>query len=348
MFNFLLHDEIRKLPPGKYLLCFLCRGHSNHPFLDQFSDLLQKPPPMSELKLKQYFKEYWSHISVVTSEVPGLGKSEYIQSSAIKNKTRSACIHISGPMNRLLIIEELMKLCIKPYHVLHVDIGTIHDPYELDLFLFELIVLRHVSVGSTAYALECEKIFIEIANTVKDTLRNSLPVVTCFQRKRIEWDNYNDLKISSEINSPVQVVCQYLKAMDTATLDVKDLYFTGQNKASTLNAMLGDKQSSVKSDLVTALINTSREFAARSVHTCRSTQAATIVDVGSKDISEVLAERVAGMIRWEDSNHLVILFHQNFQTVSALYRNVNDVPKPIDYLFKKQGSTLVDFNKNRL
>lgn len=392
--QFLLHDEIRKLPPGKYLLCFLCRGHSNHPFLDQFSDLLQKPPPMSELKLKQYFKEYWSHISVVTSEVPGLGKSEYIQSSAIKNKTRSACIHISGPMNRLLIIEELMKLCIKPYHVLHVDIGTIHDPYELDLFLFELIVLRHVSVGSTAYALECEKIFIEIANTVKDTLRNSLPVVTCFQRKRIEWDNYNDLKISSEINSPVQVVCQYLKAMDTATLDVKDLYFTGQNKlaplpytecrsllrlhfsasgdmsytlvnifirvladqlkklsasvffrASTLNAMLGDKQSSVKSDLVTALINTSREFAARSVHTCRSTQAATIVDVGSKDISEVLAERVAGMIRWEDSNHLVILFHQNFQTVSALYRNVNDVPKPIDYLFKKQGSTLVDFNK---
>ncbi|CAG2237364.1 RNF213 [Mytilus edulis] len=248
-------------------------------------------------------------------------------------------------MNRLLIIEELMKLCIKPYNILHVDIGTIHDPYELDLFLFELIVLRHVSVGSTAYALECEKMFIEIANTVKDTLRNSLPVVTCFQRKHIEWDNYNDLKISSEINSPVQVVCHYLKAMDTATLDVKDLYFTGKNKTSTLNAMLGDEESSVKSDLFTALINTSREFSARSVHTCRSTQAATIVDVGSKDISEVLAERVAGMIRWEDSNHLVILFHQNVQTVSALYRNLKDVPKPIDYLFKRQGSSLVDFNE---
>ncbi|CAG2207746.1 RNF213 [Mytilus edulis] len=189
--QFDLHNEIRRLPKEEgYLLCLTCRGHENQPFLDQFSDMLSRPSPLSELVLKQFMVDHWSHVTIVTSDVPGLGKSEFIQRKAIHMKKRSVCVHISGPFNRLSIIEDIIRLRPKKYHVLHLDIGAVSDPAELDLFLFELIVLRHISAGSTAYALSYDYIFIEIANTINDELNNSLPTIKCFQREHLQWMGY--------------------------------------------------------------------------------------------------------------------------------------------------------------
>ncbi|CAC5398279.1 RNF213 [Mytilus coruscus] len=379
--QFCLHNEIRRLSICSngydFLLCLLCRGHENHPFLDQFSDILSRPSPLSDLKLKQYLVEQWSHVKVVTSDVPGLGKSEFIQRKAIADKKRPVCIHISGPFNRLSIIEEMIKIRLKNYHVLHLDIGVISDPDELDLFMFEMIVLRYVSAGSTAYALACTSISIEIANTINDELRDALPTVTCFSRENLQWNCYSDLRVSSEINSPVQVVCHYLKCLDDGLIDTQDLYFTGPNALkpmtstkcarilrshfevsgdmsfTLMNIFINEFQSegndekgqrpSVKSNLVKALENVSMDFAARSVNACRSAQTASVSNKATA-IADILANRVSGMIRWEDSNHLVVLFHQNVQTVSALYRNVKDVPLSVRNLFDSQvKSKLTDF-----
>ncbi|XP_052068616.1 uncharacterized protein LOC127707898 [Mytilus californianus] len=397
--QFCLHNEIRRLlicsNGYDFLLCLLCRGHENHPFLDQFADILSRPSPLSDLKLKQYLVEQWSHVTVVTSDVPGLGKSEFIQRKAIADKKRPVCIHISGPFNRLSIIEELIKIRLKNYHVLHLDIGVISDPNELDLFMFEMIVLRYVSAGSTAYALASTSISIEIANTIHDELRDSLPTVTCFSRENLQWNCYSDLRVSSEINSPVQVVCHYLKGLDDGLIDTQDLYFTGTNalkpltstecarilgshfevsgdmsftlmnifinvladqlkklsvslffRTSSLKAMMEKSQRpTVKSNLVKALENVSMDFAARSVNACRSAQTASVL-YKTTAIADILANRVSGMIRWEDSNHLVVLFHQNVQTVSALYRNVKDVPLSVRNLFESQvKSKLTDFKE---
>jgi hypothetical protein len=48
------------------------------------------------------------------------------------------------------------------------------------------------------------------------------------------------------------------------------------------------------------------------------------------------------MIRWEDSNHLMILFHQNVQTVSALYRDKTKIPQSIQILFESQMNKGLD------
>ncbi|CAG2213494.1 RNF213 [Mytilus edulis] len=203
--QFSLHNEIRRLSKHlkgyTFLLCLICRGHENHPFLDQFSDMLSRPTPLSDIKLKQFLVEHLSHVKVITSDVPGLGKSEFIQRKSIAEKKRPMCIHISGSFNRLSIIEEMIKVNLKNYHVLHLDIGVVSDPVELDLFLFEMIVLRYASAGSTTYALPYNTIFIEIANTIEDELGDSLPTVTCFAREHLQWNDYNDLRASSEINS---------------------------------------------------------------------------------------------------------------------------------------------------
>ncbi|CAG2207753.1 RNF213 [Mytilus edulis] len=114
-------------------------------------------------------------------------------------------------------------------------------------------------------------------------------------------------------------------------------------RTTSISAMIGDKTiPSVKSNLVKALVNASQEFACRSVQSCRSLQEASIVVSATcesfKEVNsaEELAQRVAGMIRWEDSNHLMILFHQNVQTVSALYRNKLKIPPAIRTLFESQ------------
>lgn len=395
--QFLLHDEIQRLPKeGNFLLCCLCRDHEGQSFLDQFSNMLSKPNPLSDLSLKTSLNEHWGKVTVVTSDTPGLGKTEFIQRKAILSKKRSLCIHISGPLNRKSIIEGLASLSLRSYNVLHLDIGDVSDPVELDLFLFELIVLRYVSSGSTAYALSCNDIYIEIANTVNDTLCNSLQTITCFHRKHLQWMSYDNLHVSSEIKSPIQVVCHYLKSLNDGTVDTEDLYFSGPRelkplksehcklilekhfetvtdmsytmmnnflnvsadqlkrlsssvffRCSNLCAVTKEGQvSSVKSSLVKTLLDVSKDFALRSVNSCRSVQTASMLGSLTYTPSvDILTERLSGMIRWEDNNHLVVLFHQNFQTVSALYRHVKEVPQSIKDLFEYQmNCKLTDYS----
>jgi hypothetical protein len=46
-------EILHHLPSGNYLLSIICCGHSHHPFLDQFSDCLSHPTPMTETSLKK-------------------------------------------------------------------------------------------------------------------------------------------------------------------------------------------------------------------------------------------------------------------------------------------------------
>lgn len=369
-------------------LALLFRGNSHHSFHEKFADLLMRPKPITENELKEFLTKKYPHVSTVTSTVPGLGKSEEIQRLALQNDKGKITLHISGIFDRENIIEELINLKIKPFHVLHIDVGPINEPFELDAFLFELIVLKHVSVRKFAFHLQTDFICIEIANSVNQELSNSLPTVTCFRRKNLLWNNYSNMHVSQEVNSPVQVVCHYLNLQDSGKLDQTDLYLTGNKRVGPLSTQIcrdllqkhfstsGDmsftivniflgvladqlkKLSSsvffrtsniqhqlVKSELLNALKNMSTDFSSRSINACRSTQTASMGVMGSSQdgkndfsmtCAEVLAKRTENMIRWEDSNHLMVLFHHDLQTVSALYRDKDKVPLQISKLFEGQ------------
>lgn len=369
-------------------LALLFRGNSHHPLYEKFADLIMRPKPITENELQDFFSKKYPNVLTVTSAVPGLGKSEEVKRLALQNQMGKITLHISGIFDRETIVEELTKLKIKQFHVLHVDIGPVDEPFELDAFLFELIVLKHVSARKFAFYLQTDYICVEIANSVNQELNNSLPTVTCFRRKHLIWNNYSNMHVSQEVNSPVQVVCQYLNLQDSGKLDQTDLYLTGNKRVRPLSATLcrdllekhfstsGDmsytivniflgvladqlkrlsssvffrlsniQHELVKSELVTALKNMSIDFSSRSINACRSAQSVSMGVVGSSqhakpDVpvtsAEILAKRTESMIRWEDSNHLMVLFHYDLQTVSALYRDKDKVPKQISSLFESQ------------
>ncbi|KAL3853048.1 hypothetical protein ACJMK2_016631, partial [Sinanodonta woodiana] len=399
-YQFQLVDALRKLPKdGTFLLAIIFRGAEHHPFLHEFSDCVTRIHPMTEASLQMCLQNECPEIFTVTSDVPGLGKTETIKKHAHKIHKKCVTLHVSGPLSKDILVERLSKLKIKDDVVLHIDIGNTPDTEELDTLLFELFILHYVSAYTTSVFLCTSLVCVEIANTMNNTLSNSLHIATSFKRKHIRWEGFKSFQVSSDLHSPVQVVCHYLNAVEDGTLEKKDVIFKGtkasrplplekcifllQNyfrmneddisytlinsfvrvladqlkklscsgyfKISNLSLMLGRKsKQSVKTDLVKAMVDVSVDFAARSIKGCRDSQKSTAaISSGSTNMATSLAARVEGMIRWEDSNHLVFLFHsQDVQTLSVLYRDISHVPSHINTLFESQmKKKLPDFAK---
>lgn len=62
-------------------------------------------------------------------------------------------MYISGIFDCENIIEELINLNIKFFYVFYIDVGLINELFELDVFLFELIVLKYVFVWKFVFYL---------------------------------------------------------------------------------------------------------------------------------------------------------------------------------------------------
>lgn len=397
--QFSLVETLRHLRRDtKFYLAVICRGSRNHPFIDELSDCVKSVSPVTDKTVRVLFKEHCKNVETVTSDFSGLGKSSYIISAAHKRSKGIATLHISGTVRKSQLVERINTLNVKGYQVLHIDLGNVDSPSELDTFLFELVVLRFVSAGNVSVSLETSDVNIEIANTINNTLINALQTAVLFQRVNLKWNGIESLIVSRELNSPVQVVCNYLKCLDNGTLDRKDTCFTKSPqrpltareckallrrhisreiessfpvlftfihvladqlkkmnqssffKVSRLVDMVGSTvKLTIKSQLVEAIIQVSKDFASRSVKVCRESQIAT---VETDELDEIgfaasVSGRVEGMIRWEDSNHLMFVFHnQNIHTLSALYRNLSKVPAEIRNLFESQmKKEMEDFNK---
>ena len=406
--QFRLVEELKNISTeNNYLLSMICRGTSKHPFLDELNNFINRSlTPLADATVRQAFQNECPEVITYTSEISGLGKTNAIKVSAFVAKKALTKIHISGSLCKKTIIEGLSAAETDKNNALHIDIGSVHNPVELDIFIFELIILRYVTAGCKATSLATKTVFIEIANTVNDSLRNSLNTVMSFKREHLLWRNYSDYIVSMDINSSIQVVCHYLKCLEERTLDTKDLSFNGNNceasleplvcrrllrkyfggksymsfsivntflhvladqlkkmacsayfRVSRVEEMIGRKTTpSVRSTLLQALVEAAKEFASRSITSCRSTQRATVgTSDDNTDDQRIqdspalnLAEQNAkGMIRWEDSNHLIFVFHnQNIQTLSPLYRDVHLVPGHIKSLFESQMKrTLQNFKQ---
>lgn len=379
---------------GPFLLSIVCCGGIHHHIADQFSTAAHNVMGMTEVQLRNTLKRNFSNVFVVTSDLPGVGKTEAIHEHATGQKKKAVTIPISGPLTRKNLVKRLSGLQCCLYECIHFDVGEVDDPSVLDTFMFELVVVGMVSSGTDLFHLPTKHVYIEIANTLRHWLQDSLPVTKCFSPLRITLDGYKDLVVSQEALSPIQVVCQYLHAFECGTLESKDLrleelqplppqrckmllskhfsssgdlsynivesfikvfanqllqfsaspYFKPQN----LRLVLGPSHD-VRNCLFKALLEVSREFASRSVVTCKSVQAEAIskeqatevlksIQSSSKNVAEKMVERVEGMIQWADNNHLIIVFHSlEALTISALYRELALVPSNVRELFKTQA-----------
>lgn len=390
---------------GPYLLSIICCGGINHHIADQFSAAAHNVMGMTEVQLRTTFKNNFPEVFMVTSDLPGVGKTEAIHEHAASRQKKAVTVPISGPLTRKLLVKRLSCLHFVPHDCIHFDIGEVDDPSVLDIFIFELVVVGMVSSGTDLFHLPTKHVFIEIANTLRHWLQDSLPVTKCFSPLHINLDGYKDLVVSQEALSPIQVISQYLDAFESGKLESKDLrleelkplppercklllskYFSSSGdlsynvvesfikvfanqllqfsaspyfKPHNLRAVLGPSHD-VRNCLFKALLEVSREFASRSVVTCKSVQSEAVskeqasevlkkIQSSSKNVAEKMVERVEGMIQWADNNHLVIAFHSlEALTISALYRDLSLVPSNVLELFKTQavkGKGMDDFTK---
>ena len=395
----------QEMTDGAYLLSIVCCGGIHHHIADQFSSCAHNDTGMTENQLRIAFQKDFPDIFMVTSDLPGVGKTEFIHEHAASKNKKVLTIPISGPVSRKSLVKMLCGLTFAKYECIHFDVGEVNDPSVLDTLIFELVIVGMVSAGTDLFHLPTKHVYIEIANTLRHWLQDSLPVTKCFSPKHIKLDGYKDLVVSQEPFSAVQVVCQYLHAFECGKLESKEVcpadlkplspnrckellskHFSSSGDLSyniiesfvkvfanqlmqfsaspyfrphNLRAVLGPSHD-VRNCLFKALLEVSREFASRSVVTCKSVQSEAIskekavevlkkIQSQSGNVAEKMVERVEGMIQWADNNHLVIVFHSlEALTISALYRDLALVPSNVRALFKTQaakGKSMVDFTK---
>ncbi|XP_028413413.1 E3 ubiquitin-protein ligase rnf213-alpha-like, partial [Dendronephthya gigantea] len=101
--------------------------------------------------------------------------------------------------------------------------------------------------------------------------------------------------------------------------------------------MVEQKQKGVRRNLFEALLEVSKNFAARALNTCSARYHLLEADTQSNTIAEHMIGRVEEMIHWEQNNHLLIVFHgNNSQAITAFYRKKEDVPPKVSDLLKNQ------------
>ena len=218
-----------------YQLALICRGGDHHHVVEQFAQNSHHISGMSDLAVSRCLKSGWPDVKMITSSLPGLGKTEHIKDEVLGKSMNVAIFSISGPFKPCKLIKRLKELKLQTYHCLHLDIGEVSDPLLLDTFLFQLIVTGMVSAGNQFYHLPTTHIYMEIANTLKDSLRESLVVSKYFTRIHLKWQNYKNLLVSNDITSDMQVVCQYLDVFDRGRIESVEVHFSEPNKSKPLS-----------------------------------------------------------------------------------------------------------------
>ena len=383
---------------GQYRLALICRGGDHHHIVEQFNQYSHHIAGMTDFAFRDLLTSSWPNVIIVTSTLPGLGKTEQIKHEAAEKDRSVATFSISGPFEPAKLVKRLQDLNLERYHCLHVDIGEVSDPLSLDTFLFQLIITGMVSAGNQFYHLPTKHIYIEIANTLNDWVLEGLVVLNCFTRTHLKWCNYDDLMVSSKITSNVQVVCQYLDIFEQGYMESKEVNFSGPNNArplpnqrckellakyfssgadttfttlqifldvladqllkfskssffkiDNLESMVGEEVHNIRSNLFVALLEVSKEFASRSISTRRSSdknnlsqkecvKALDEVMMSTTVSADNMVERVKGMIKWEDNNHLLVVFQSlNSQAIIAMYRKKEFVPSNVAALLESQA-----------
>ncbi|RGB41527.1 hypothetical protein C1646_752089 [Rhizophagus diaphanus] len=156
------------------------------------------------------------------------GKTKWIKEvSSIKKKIPRDFL-ISDSMEFRLLVQKFKNFKLKPVESLHINIVSVDYPEDVNMFLFELLILGMVFTGVDIACLPLSDtpihIFIEIASTTKQDLINSLPMTRYLSFNYLTW-NIKNLVVSQEIYSPIQITCNYLDLLDRNEIDSKEIYF---------------------------------------------------------------------------------------------------------------------------
>ncbi|KAK3257836.1 hypothetical protein CYMTET_33097 [Cymbomonas tetramitiformis] len=391
-----------------FRLALLCNsskagcGTTVQQLLDEFSACIQELSPLLEQEMQHCLKRVpQREVLVVTSDRPGLGKTETIRGLAAQQGRPLITLPVYDGMTRDAMIQRLVA-CLDEYRdgldcSLHIIVTPVKDAEAMSIMLFELLVVGSLqgdiaSRGATLAHMHCSHVFLEVANTPLGDLQRRVKICDYFHRNHLEFDRAR-LLLSSEITSDVQIVCNYLRLLEEGHVDGTMLSFgefgaceglatqrsaqalppedccrllseqfldaleePSFNLLNTFTAVLANQlriftvsdffntevmcelfadYPAFRSLVLTSLVETARVFASRSVGATKRLQHTSVIGDQEAHEAEALTSRLAQMLSWESSNHLMVIL-QPSGGVAALYRELAHVPAHIRQLYESQ------------
>ncbi|CAF1219524.1 unnamed protein product, partial [Didymodactylos carnosus] len=161
--------------------------------------------------------------TLVTSRLSGLGKSHFIE----KESRRLGKQHIKFPIGGDIIADDiadrLRTLGGKALRtsILHLDIGHVEDPHDLDELLYCLALFRSFCFGQLAVHVPFETlIYVELASSPFITTNQDLILYQHLKPVYLDKINWDDLDCE---RPSIQFVAKYLNAITTGAITNKDI-----------------------------------------------------------------------------------------------------------------------------
>jgi hypothetical protein len=167
-----------------------------------------------------------SKVEIIYSDQSGVGKSTQIKlSTNKKQKQEYIYFPFGGVFNREDIIERLKNLVIPKNSLLHLDLNDTEQTALMTEFLFSILITKLYGQNEDIFYLPKEiEIKIEIPNGFIDFMKK-FPILTLFPTKQYTIKKLEPLIVPKKIDSNIQIVANYLKALEDKTIDNKDLFF---------------------------------------------------------------------------------------------------------------------------
>ena len=181
-----------------------------------------------EKEIDKYLLNETDNISIICSDKSGVGKSTKIENDILNNKKNYIYFPLGGEFTRDNIIKRFKNLNISENSVIHLDL---YDTDNIDLmldFLFSILITKlYKHNEKIVYLPKDIEIKIEIPNSFINFFEK-FPLLTLIPNQtKMSINELEPLIVSKNINSNIQIVCNYLKLRKENKINDVDLYFPG-------------------------------------------------------------------------------------------------------------------------
>ena len=164
-------------------------------------------------------------IEIYYSNKAGVGKSTKIKNEAEKLGKKYIYFPLGGEFNKHEVFSRLKKINLSENMVFHLDLYDTKSDELLKEFLFSILITKVYKNNENIYHFDKEiDIKIELPYGFYDFF-NKFPLLKMFKNKtKISYENLPPLIVSKEINSDIQILCNYLRLYKNKKLKNSDLY----------------------------------------------------------------------------------------------------------------------------
>ena len=166
-----------------------------------------------------------SKVEIISSDKSGVGKSTQIKLEIEQTSKNYKHFPFGGILNRIEVVERLKELENSSNYILHLDLYDTDQTELMTEFLFSLLITKLYGQSEDMFYLSKKiEIKVEIPNGFVDFI-NKFPLLTLFPNRILLIKKLPPLIVPKALDSNIQIVANYLKALKNNNINDKDLFF---------------------------------------------------------------------------------------------------------------------------